>query len=53
VYERNAPAVVNITSVAVTRSLFEQSELGLGTSTGVITDNQGHIMTNTPAPAES
>jgi 2-alkenal reductase len=46
VYERNAPAVVNITSAAVTQSASGQSQVGLGNGTGVIVDDQGHIVTN-------
>lgn len=46
IYERAAPAVVNITSRIITYDIFMQPIPQEGTGSGFIYDDQGHIVTN-------
>jgi 2-alkenal reductase len=46
VYQQNGASVVNITSVAVVRTVLGQAEQPAGTGSGFIYDDQGRIVTN-------
>jgi S1-C subfamily serine protease len=46
VYERVSPAVVNITISARMRDAFGRTQQAEGTGSGVIIDDQGHVVTN-------
>ncbi len=46
VFEVAGPAVVNITSVVITRDMFMQAVPQEGTGSGFVYDQEGHIVTN-------
>jgi S1-C subfamily serine protease len=48
VFQRVAPSVVHISSIAIQRDFFsfDTYEIPQGTGTGFVWDNQGHIVTN-------
>jgi S1-C subfamily serine protease len=46
IYKENRPSVVHITTLVVRSSLLNNTEVPEGTGSGVVWDNEGHIVTN-------
>src|SRR5207249_379513 len=53
VYDRVSPAVVNINFQARSRDPFGRPVVAEGTGSGIIIDNQGHIITNEHVVADA